>query len=148
MTIVLTAHNEYGYLKNTLSSIQNQNFAYIEIIIIYNYSEEERFTLIKRLMIEDPRIRCFQNNQNRGALYTKAKGVLNTKGKYTMIIDIDDIYSREDVFDFVSLYKEAEKHNLDILGFAFIQVIYNNEFHKDNYYDISIIYQQDYMIEL
>ena len=71
-------------------------------------------------MIEIQRIRFFQNNQNRGALYTKAKGVLNTNGKYAMIIDIDDLYPREDAFDFVSLYKEAEKNNLDILGFAFI----------------------------
>ena len=75
----------------------------------YNYSEEKIFKLIKRLMIEIPRIRFFQNNQNRGALYTKAKGVLNTNGKYAMIIDIDDLYQREDVFDFVSLYKEEVK---------------------------------------
>ena len=69
ITIILTVHNWHNYLKNVLGSIKNQNFEYIEVIIIDDYSEYESVKWIKRLMIEDSRIRFFQNNENRGALY-------------------------------------------------------------------------------
>ena len=40
------------------------------------------------------------------------------KGKYIMIIDDDDKYLQRDAF--TTLYQEAEKNNLDILGFKTI----------------------------
>ena len=49
-------------------------------------------------MIKDPRIKLLQNEENRGMLYTKTKGVLNSKGKYVMLLDEDDIYAKKDAF--------------------------------------------------
>ena len=37
-------------------------------------------------MKEDPRIVFLQNNENKGALYTKTKGILNSKGKYALTL--------------------------------------------------------------
>jgi glycosyltransferase involved in cell wall biosynthesis len=43
-------------------------------------------------MQKDPRIVLYQNEENKGALYSKVKGILNSKGKYVMILDHDDLY--------------------------------------------------------
>ena len=95
-------------------------------------------------MKEDPRIILIQNDINKGALYTKSKGVLNAKGKYVMTLDKDDLYANEKSFSI--LYEEAEKNNLDILGFSAIQgdmgdKFYTKNFH--NYFETSVIYQPE-----
>ena len=69
-------------------------------------------------MKEDPRIVFLQNNENKRALYTKTKGILNSKGKYVLTLDVDDLYLSKDPFS--TLYKEAEKNNLDIRGFSIL----------------------------
>ena len=96
--------------------------------------------LIKELMKSDPRIVLYQNENNKGMLYTKTKGFLNAKGKYVMALDEDDLYAQRNCF--TTLYKEAEKNNLDILGFALI--ISKNPLVKGvymHYYDTPILFQ-------
>ena len=55
-------------------------------------SKDNSVNLIKELMVKDPRIKLYQNEENKGALYTKTRGVLNAKGKYVMALDEDDMY--------------------------------------------------------
>ena len=81
-------------------------------------SKDNSVSLIKELMKEDPRIIFLQNYENKGALYTKTRGVLNSKGKYVLTLDVDDLYCTRNAF--TTLYKEAEKNNLDLLGFSVI----------------------------
>ena len=61
------------------------------------------------------RIVLYKNKENKGALYTKARGIILAKSKYALVLDEDDIYVQRDAFS--SLYAEAEKNNLDILKF-------------------------------
>ena len=130
ISIVITVYNGEGYLKTALLSIQNQDFKDIEIIMIDDCSKDNSVNLIKELMIKDPRIILYQNEENKGMLYTKTRGVLHAKGKYVMILDVDDLYSQRDAFS--TLYLEAEKNNLDILGFGLI----NSKIHLKKWNEI------------
>ena len=142
ITIVISVYNGQPYIKSALLSIQNQNFDNIEIIIVDDFSLDNSVKLIKDLMKQDPRIILFQNNKHRGTLYTKTKGILNAKGKYIMTLDQDNLYTTENVFSI--LYKEAEKNNLDMLGFS---SIYSNIhfIHKVkkylNFFESPILFQ-------
>ena len=104
-------------------------------------SKDNSVNLIKELMVRDSRIILIQNEENKGALFTKTKGVLNAKGKYVMTLDIDDIYVQRDAFS--TLYSEAEINNLDILGFALL----DSEIHLKKgqyihrYIETDVIYQ-------
>jgi len=102
-------------LNTTILSIQNQDFKDIEIIIVDDGSKDNSVILIKEIMKREPRIFLYENGENKGAFYTKVKGILLSKGKYIMILDEDDIYVQRDAFRF--LYKEAEKNNVDFLLF-------------------------------
>ena len=84
--------------------------------MIDDCSKDNSVKLIKELMLTDPRIVFYQNEENRGALYTKTKGILNSKGNYVMTLDEDDMYIQSNAFS--TIYEEAEKYKLDILGFA------------------------------
>lgn len=118
ISIIISVYNGKGYLKKAVRSIQNQDFKDIEIIIIDDFSSDDSIKLIKELMKEDPRIVFLSNKKNKGALYTKTKGILNAKGKYVMTLDMDDLYASEDAFS--TLYNEAEKSDLDVVGFGSI----------------------------
>ena len=119
ISIIITVYNGEGYLKTSLLSIQNQDFKDVEILMVDDCSKDNSVNLIKELMIKEHRIVLYQNEENKGMLYTKTKGVLLAKGKYVLILDMDDIYVQRDAFS--TLYQEAEENNLDILGFASIR---------------------------
>ena len=115
ISIVIPVYNGEAFLNTTILSIQNQDFKDIEIIIVDDGSKDNSVKLIKEIMKIEPRIRLFENGENKGAFYTKVKGILFSSGKYVMILDEDDIYVQRDAFRF--LYNEAEKNNMDFLIF-------------------------------
>ena len=142
ISIVISVYNGEGLLKPGLRSVQNQNLLDIEIIIVDDGSKDNSVNLIKNLMEEDPRIILLENKINKGILYTKGIGVLNAKGKYVMTLDVDDVYSSR--YAFSELYFEAEKNNLDILGFASMGGginIHEEEKYKYHYYETPVIFQ-------
>ena len=118
ISVIITVYNGEPYLRTALLSVQNQDFKDIEIIMIDDYSKDNSVNLIKELMKTDHRIVLFQNDKNRGMLYTKTKGILLAKGKYILLLDEDDVYGQRDMFS--TLYNEAERNNLDILNFRWL----------------------------
>ena len=98
ISIIITVYNGEGYLKTSLLSIQNQDFKDVEILMVDDCSKDNSVNLIKELMIKEHRIVLYQNEENKGMLYTKTKGVLLAKGKYVLILDMDDIYVQRDAF--------------------------------------------------
>ena len=118
ISVIISVYNGEAYLKTALLSIQNQDFKDIEIIMVDDGSLDNSVSLIKELMIKEPRIVLYQNEKNRGNLYTKMKGINKSKGKYILLLDEDDIYVQRDAFS--TLYYEAEKNNLDLIHFLLI----------------------------
>ena len=115
ISIIITIYNGEAFLNTSLLSIQNQDLKDIEIIMIDDGSKDNSVNLIKELMKTEPRIVLIENKENKGILYSRAKGALLSKGKYLLYLDEDDIYVQRDAFS--SLYAESEKNNLDILWF-------------------------------
>ena len=119
ISIVITIHNAHAFIKSALRCVQNQDFQDIEIIMVEDDSKDDSVKIIKEFMREDPRIRLIYNDRkkgNRGYLYTMINGVLNAKGKYVLILDVDDLFSVENAFS--KIYSEIEKYGLDMLGFS------------------------------
>ena len=115
ISVIISIHNGEAYLKTGLLSIQNQDMKDIEIVLIDDGSKDNSVNLIKELMSSEPRIVLYSNNENKGALFTKSKGVILSKGKYILLLDEDDMYIQREAFSI--LYEEAERNNLEILKF-------------------------------
>jgi len=113
ISAIIPIYNGGKYLHYSLRSIQNQKMKDLEIIILDDCSTDNSLTIIEKYMKEDERIRLIKNTENRKILYSKSFSVLNSKGKYIILLDQDDIFIRDDVFDI--LYNEAEKEDLDLV---------------------------------
>ena len=116
ISVVIPMFNAEGYIRNIIFSIQNQDFDDIEIIIIDDCSKDNSVNFVKNLMQKDPRIILYQNEETKGTLYSKSRGVLLAKGKYVLVSDQDDMFVQVDAFS--TMYEELENNSLDILGFA------------------------------
>ena len=142
ISVIISVYNGEPYLRTAIRSIQNQNFKSVEIIIVDDHSKDNSTSLIRQLMKEDPRIIFLENKENRGALYTKTIGVLNAKGKYILILDVDDLYCSKRAFS--TLLKEAEKNRLDLLGFSALictRNITNKSLQIHHNWETNVLYQ-------
>ena len=114
--VIIPMYNAEGYIENAICAIENQDFKDIEVIIVDDNSKDNSVKVVKQLIKRDPRISLYQNEETKGTLYSKSKGVSLSRAKYILVSDQDDLYTQEDAFS--SMYYALEKNNLDILGFA------------------------------
>ena len=119
ISAVIPLYNCQKTIKAAVRSIQNQNMADIEIILVNDYSKDNTLQIIQELAKEDPRIKIINNEKNMATLYSRNLGVLKSKGKYIMNLDNDDLFMTPEIFDIS--YEEAEKGNFDLVGFSAVE---------------------------
>jgi glycosyltransferase involved in cell wall biosynthesis len=88
----------------------------IEIILVDDNSRDNSINIIEELQRNDLRIKIIKNKKNRGPLYSKSIGVLKSKREYLMILDSDDLFTNEKLFNIC--FKEVKDNNIDILEFS------------------------------
>ena len=96
ISIIIPVYNGEKTIEKSLLSIYNKK--------------------INKLMKKFPSISLYQNQINKGLLYSKLTGILKAKGKYILFLYQNDFFTKKDAFSI--LYEEVEKNNLDILGFS------------------------------
>ena len=116
ISIIMPIYNSEKYLEKSLLSIYNQGFKEIEVIIINDYSNDKTQEIINKLKSKYPSIYLFTNNVNKGMLNSTITGIINSKGKYILFLKQNDFFTKKNAFEI--LYSEAEKNNLDVLGFS------------------------------
>ena len=131
ITSIIPVYNASKTIKTAIRSIQNQNMNEIEILLVDDASTDNSIDIINELMIEDKRIKLIKNKKNRGTLYSRSIGVLNSKGKYIMPLDNDDLFLY-DIFN--KCYEEAEKNEHDIVEFSGLQICKNCSADMNNIY--------------
>lgn len=87
----MSVFNETEYqLEKSISSILNQTYKDIELIIINDNPKEDR--IVKYLSsINDDRVKVYSNDVNRGLVYSLNKAIYIAKGEYIARMDADDI---------------------------------------------------------
>ena len=120
ITIIISIYNSEKTIRAAIRSVQNQNFRDIEILLIDDCSKDNSLSIIKQLQQEDLRIKIIKNKINRGPLFSKSLAALNSRGKYTILLDSDDLFVNFNLFDIC--YKEAENNNIDIIEFSGFEI--------------------------
>ena len=117
--MIIPVFNCQNTIKAAVRSIQNQNMADVEIILVNDYSKDNTSKIIQELAHEDPRIKIINNERRMATLYSRNIGILFSKGHYILNLDNDDLFLNVDLFDV--LYKEAEIGNFDLIGFSAVE---------------------------
>ena len=129
VSVFLPIYNKASYLFRSIKSIQSQTLKNIEIVAINDGSTDDTLTILKRMSKKDNRIKIINNDRNHGLLFSRAKGVINSRGEYLMNLDPDDKFESNN--DLETLYNHAKKSNLDYIIFLIKRVpIYESEAEK------------------
>lgn len=93
VSVVVPVFNMEKHIEETLSSIQNQSYAFFEVLVIDDYSTDSTKSIIEKFVKSDSRftyIKTLQNS-NKPAV-TRNIGLKHAKGKYIAFLDHDDLW--------------------------------------------------------
>lgn len=91
VSIIIPLYNKEHYLKETLSSILNQSYNHLEILIIDDYSTDASLQIVKELVQQDKRIKLIENTENKGGNFSRNRGIDNASGEWLIFFDADDL---------------------------------------------------------
>jgi len=108
--IITTYKRDITILKRAISSVLEQTYKNIEIIIVNDYPPYELG--IKELINKYDNIRCIFHKNNEGACKSRNDGINISKGKFIAFLDDDDEWFPKKIERQVSIIK---KSNVDIV---------------------------------
>lgn len=115
VSIVLPIYNVSKYLDKCITTIVNQTYKNLEIILVDDGSTDQSPSMCDEWVKKDGRIKVI-HKQNGGLGNARNTGIDNATGKYIFFIDSDDYVS----LDLVSkCYNSAKSTNADIVIYGF-----------------------------
>lgn len=92
-----------------------QTFSDWELIIVDDHSSDTSVETIKPFL-NNQRIRLIQNDQNRGANYSRNKGIAAAIGEYVLFLDADDLLDKHCLEHRLAKAREYPQGDLWIFG--------------------------------
>jgi len=88
-SVLIANYNNAAFISSALDSVFNQSYTDWEIVIIDDYSTDNSLEILSTYR-NNPKIRIFKNERNRGVGYTKNKCIQLAKGELVGFLDPDD----------------------------------------------------------
>ena len=101
VSVVVLSYNNIGYLQDCISSVLNQNYSNIELIVSDDGSKQFDSALVSRFIDENKKKNLVkyvvhQNEKNIGTSKNFNNALLMTEGDYVKFIAADDLFYSED----------------------------------------------------
>ncbi len=113
VSIITPVYNTGVYLKRCLSSLCEQTYQDLEIILIDNNSDDElTLSIIESYRKKDSRIRYYKEPR-QGLSIAYNSGLERVSGDYIVFVDSDDYLKKEAI---AILLKEIEESGADLVG--------------------------------
>ena len=116
ISVFIPIYNKEKYIKKSIQSIQSQTLKDIEILAVNDHSTDNSLNILKKLANEDKRIRIINNKENRGLLFSRAMGILNSTGEYLLNLDPDDELEGDNNLE--QLYELTQNSKIDVISFS------------------------------
>lgn len=102
ISVIVPVYNVEIYLEKCLTSIINQTYKELEIIVINDGSTDSSGLICEEYALLDPRIKVFHQS-NSGISVVRNRGIDISTGKYVILVDSDDYLN----LNFIELLYEA-----------------------------------------
>lgn len=89
VSIILPVFNAEEYLERCISSLVEQTYSNLEILIVNDGSSDNSLSIIKKWESRDPRIKVY-NQKNKGLIFSLNFLINESKGQYVARMDADD----------------------------------------------------------
>ena len=92
VSIIMPAYNSARTLEDAASSVLEQTYENIELLIADDDSSDDTSEICQALASKDSRVHVITNTNNQGALKTRLKAVKEAKGEWIAFLDSDDLW--------------------------------------------------------
>lgn len=106
ISVIIITYNRANLLSKAITSVLNQSYQNLELIIIDDASTDNTELLVKNFT--DNRIKYYKNDSNLGIAKSRNKGVSLANGEYVAMLDSDDYW-----LDCNKLQKQLDIFNQD-----------------------------------
>lgn len=138
ISIIIPVYNNELFLDKCLTSVINQTYKNLEIILINDGSKDKSLKIMKKYEAKDNRI-IIIDKENEGVSIARNKGIDRSTGKYITFLDSDD-YLELNAIEI--MYQTLNKQKVNLLRSNY-QVHYSNK-NKIDLGDLSQIASQKY----
>ena len=90
VSVIIPVHNSGKYIEECITSVINQTYKDIEIIVVDDNSSDNSLSIING--IKDKRIKVIKLNKNSGVAIARNKGIDKASGNYICFLDSDDYW--------------------------------------------------------
>ena len=92
VSVIMPNFNSNKFIGDAISSVINQVFKSLELIIIDDNSTDNSLKIIKKFQNQDERIKLIKLNSNKGPGFARNEGLKVALGKYITFLDSDDLW--------------------------------------------------------
>lgn len=89
VSIIVPVYNSAPYVERCITSLINQTFNNIEIIVINDGSTDDSASILSKLTDQDTRINLI-TQENQGVCIARNNGIAQATGDYLLFVDGDD----------------------------------------------------------
>ena len=139
ISFIAPVYNKEKYLESLILSIQQQLIEEFEIIFIDDYSIDKSVKIINKFSKFDRRIKLIKNKINKGTLYSRVQGLLQSRGEYIIFIDSDDLVLKEGLYN---AYNYIKNKKLSMVQFNTIFQRNDSLILSNRYYKYNIVIKQ------
>ena len=117
VSIVIPTYNKGKFIRKTVSSVLNQTYSNLEIILVDNCSEPSTTKVLSDIQNLSSKIRLIELKSNLGPSTARNIGITNSNGKYIFLLDGDDIMLKNKIEIQVKFMEENPKTALSITSY-------------------------------
>ena len=132
VTIICLCYNHEDYVLESLSSVLNQSYPAIELIIVDDYSTDNSKTVIEKWLVNQPEVQFIANENNLGNTKSFNKALEIAKGEYIIDLATDDILLTDCVSLQINGFRNSSHKNLGVVYGNIELITENGDF--DSYY--------------
>lgn len=119
ISVIIPVYQAEEYLMRCISSVLNQTYKSLEILLIDDGSTDKSLHICRELAEMDSRIRVF-HQENAGVAVARNRGLDEAKGRFVFFLDSDDRIAPDTLFAMLSSMAEHDAE-LCICGFQYVK---------------------------
>ena len=123
VSVIMPVFNVRMFIKQAITSILNQTYQNLELIVIDDFSTDGTFDIIEEIQKTDNRVILIRNAENLKIAESLNNGLKFAKGEYILRMDGDDVCSEDRIEIMLSYLRNNPK--CDLVG-SFMRIINEN----------------------
>jgi len=109
VSVIVPAYNVAPTIERTISSVLNQTYSKLEVLVVDDGSTDETALLVRRMAAGEPRLRLLQK-ENGGLVSARNFGIAHSQAEFIAPIDADDLWHSEKIKKQMAIMQSRGDH--------------------------------------